>query len=51
MLVKHRQSGLYYAMKILDKEKVSMHAVLCILLQDPAIDFCPLCNICVCELL
>lgn len=45
MLVKHRQSGQYYAMKILDKEKVSMHAVLYILLQDPAIDFCPLCKI------
>lgn len=44
MLVKHRQSGRYYAMKILDKEKVSMHAVLFILLQDPAIDFCPLCK-------
>uniref|UniRef100_A0A672MZS2 cAMP-dependent protein kinase catalytic subunit alpha-like n=1 Tax=Sinocyclocheilus grahami TaxID=75366 RepID=A0A672MZS2_SINGR len=42
MLVKHRQSGRYYAMKILDKEKVSMHAVLYILLQVPAIDFCPL---------
>lgn len=44
MLVKHRQSGQYYAMKILDKEKVSMRAVLYILLQDPAIDFCPLCK-------
>jgi len=27
MLVKHRQSGQYYAMKILDRQKVSMHTV------------------------
>lgn len=37
MLVKHRQSAQYYAMKILDKEKVS---ILYILLQDPAIAIC-----------
>uniref|UniRef100_A0A672MR80 cAMP-dependent protein kinase catalytic subunit alpha-like n=1 Tax=Sinocyclocheilus grahami TaxID=75366 RepID=A0A672MR80_SINGR len=34
MLVKHRQSGRYYAMKILDKEKVSMHALVKILLHS-----------------